>query len=266
MVSVIMGIYNCADTLSEALDSIVAQTYTDWEMILCDDGSVDDTYQIAEDYIRRHPQQRFKLLRHEKNMGLNRTLNDCLARAEGEFIARMDADDISLPARFEKELAAFTEEPELSVVSCPMFYFDEYGVWAREVCTESYPKTERLVYGTLHCHGPSMVRAEAYRAVGGYSEGKRFLRVEDRHLWLKIYATGRYGKNLSEPLYKMRDDRDAAHRRKFKYRLNGAYVSRLAIRTFHLPNWMYLYALRPILVGLLPPFLYNRLHRKKLGG
>lgn len=264
MISILMGIYNCADTLVEALDSIVAQTYTDWEMILCDDGSSDDTYQIAENYTRTHPHHRFKLLRHEKNMGLNQTLNDCLAQAEGEFIARMDADDISLPTRFEKELAAFVEEPELSVVSCPMIYFDENGDWGKGKAGAPYPEKERLVYGTIHCHAPCMVRAEAYRAVGGYSVEKRLLRVEDWHLWLKIYASGRYGKNLSEPLYKMRDDRNAASRRKFRYRLNEAYVSRLAVKTFELPKRRYLYSLRFILVGLLPPFLYNPLHRKKL--
>lgn len=264
MISILMGIYNCADTLVEALDSIVAQTYTDWEMILCDDGSADDTYQIAEEYIRTYPQHRFKLLRHEKNMGLNQTLNDCLAQAEGEFIARMDADDISLPHRFEKELAAFAEEPELSVVSCPMIYFDQNGEWGRGQSGAPYPDKARLVYGTIHCHAPCMVRAEAYRAVGGYSVEKRLLRVEDWHLWLKIYASGRYGKNLPEPLYKMRDDRSAANRRKFRYRRNEAYVSRLAVKTFGLPKRLYLFSLRFILVGLLPPFLYQRLHRKRL--
>lgn len=264
MISVIMGIYNCADTLVEALDSIVNQTYTDWELIMCDDGSVDNTYEIAHKYIQQHPKCRFKLLRHEKNAGLNQTLNDCLAAASGEYIGRMDADDISLPTRFEKEIAEFEKDPALSVVSCPMIYFDENGDWGVGRCDSTYPQKENLVYGTIHAHAPCLIRTEAIRAVNGYSVGKKILRVEDWHLWIKIYATGRYGLNLSEPLYKMRDDQNATKRRKFIYRLNEAYVSRLAVRTFNLSSTKYIYSLRPLLVGILPMPLYNYLHRKKI--
>lgn len=264
MISILMGIYNCESTLAEAIDSILAQTYKDWELIMCDDGSSDNTYQVAEQYIREHPGYRFKLLRHPVNKGLNITLNDCLREASGEYIGRMDADDISMPTRFEKELAEFEKDPSLSVVSCPMIYFDENGDWGAGRCGDPYPKKERLVFGTVHPHAPCLAKAEAFRAVNGYSVGKRLLRVEDWHLWIKIYASGRYGKNLSEPLYKMRDDRQAAGRRKFKYRLNEAYVSRLAVKTFGLPKRLYLYSLRFIIVGLLPSSLYNYLHRKKI--
>lgn len=264
MISIIMGIYNCSSTLVEALDSIVNQTYTDWELIMCDDGSSDRTYEIAREYIENHPAYRMKLLKHELNMGLNQTLNDCLKEATGEYIGRMDADDISLPIRFEKEIAEFEKDPNLSVVSCPMIYFDENGDWGVGKCSNTYPKKSNLVFGTIHAHAPCLVKAEALRAVNGYSVGKRLLRVEDWHLWIKIYASGRYGKNLSQPLYKMRDDQLASKRRKFKFRLNEAYVSRLAVKEFGLSKWKYLYSLRFIIVGLLPMPLYKYLHRKKL--
>lgn len=264
MISIIMGIYNCSSTLVEALDSIVNQTYTDWELIMCDDGSNDRTYEIAREYIENHPTYRMKLLKHELNMGLNQTLNDCLKEATGEYIGRMDADDISLPTRFEKEIAEFEKDPNLSVVSCPMIYFDENGDWGVGKCSNTYPEKNNLVFGTIHAHAPCLVKAEALRAVNGYSVGKRLLRVEDWHLWIKIYASGRYGKNLSQPLYKMRDDQLASKRRKFKFRLNEAYVSRLAVKEFGLSKWKYLYSLRFIIVGLLPMPLYKYLHRKKL--
>ena len=264
MISIIMGIYNCADTLTGALDSIANQTYTDWELIMCDDGSSDKTYKVAEKYIQGHPEYKIKLLRHKKNKGLNQTLNDCLKVASGEYIGRMDADDISLPTRFEKEIAEFKKDPNLSVVSCPMIYFDENGEWGVGKCDNNYPKKGDLVFGTVHAHAPCLIKREAIRAVKGYSVGKRLLRVEDWHLWIKIYASGRYGKNLEEPLYKMRDDQKATKRRKFRYRLNEAYMSRLAVSTFNLPKVMYLYSLRPIVVGMLPTALYNYLHKRKM--
>ena len=260
-----MGIYNCEATLAEAIDSILAQTYKDWELIMCDDGSTDQTFHVAEEYISNHPGYRFTLLRHSKNRGLNETLNDCLRVASGEYIGRMDADDISMPTRFEKELAEFEKDPALSVVSCPMIYFDEKGDWGVGKCSKPYPKEKDLVFGTVHPHAPCLVKTEAVQSVNGYSIGKRLLRVEDWHLWIKIYASGRYGKNLSEPLYKMRDDRQATRRRKLKYRFNEAYVSRLAVKAFKLPKRLYLYSLRFIIVGLLPTPLYHYLHRKKIG-
>lgn len=264
MISIIMGIYNCADTLTEALDSIANQTYKDWELIMCDDGSSDKTYELAKKYIQEHPEYKIKLLRHKKNKGLNQTLNDCLKVASGEYIGRMDADDISLPTRFEKEMAEFEKDPNLSVVSCPMIYFDENGEWGVGKCDNNYPKKGDLVFGTVHAHAPCLIKREAIKAVKGYSVGKRLLRVEDWHLWIKIYASGRYGKNLEEPLYKMRDDQKATKRRKFRYRLNEAYMSRLAVSTFSLPKVMYLYSLRPIVVGMLPTALYNYLHKRKM--
>ena len=262
-ISILMGIYNCAGTLPEAIDSILAQTYTDWELILCDDGSRDDTYAVAESYRKRFP-DKIILLKNQRNMGLNYTLNHCLEHAAGNYIARMDGDDISLPQRFELELAALEAEPDLAVVSCPMIYFDENGEFGCGSTNCEYPAKDMLVHGPVHCHAPCMIRAEVMRQVGGYSVDKKLLRVEDWHLWLKIYADGGQGKNLSEPLYKMRDDRIAAGRRKFRYRLNEAYMSALAVNTLKLPKWKYVFVLRPILVGLLPGPVYRYLHRKKM--
>lgn len=262
-ISIIMGIYNCAETLGEAIDSLLAQTYSDWELILCDDGSADDTHAVAKGYQEKYP-EKIVLLRNEQNMGLNHTLNRCLERATGTYIARMDGDDISLPERFETEVSFLESHPEYAIVSCPMIYFDENGDWGTGQCISEEPTPEMLVHGTIHCHAPCMVRTEAMRSVGGYTADKKLLRVEDWHLWMKLYAAGYRGRNLTQALYKMRDDQAAVHRRKFRYRLNEAYVSLLAVQTFQLPVWKVVYALRPIAVGLLPMPIYQMLHRKRM--
>jgi glycosyltransferase EpsE len=197
-------------------------------------------------------------------MGLNQTLNDCLDKARGTFIARMDGDDISLPQRFERQLKEFEADPKLAVVSCPMIYFDEGGDWYTGVVRNEYPTIDKLAAGTIHCHGPCMVRTDVMRAVGGYTVDNQLLRVEDWNLWMKIYAKGYYGKNIPDVLYKMRDDRNAKKRRTLKNRLNEAHMTILVVKTFDLPIYMYGYMLRPIIVGLLPAPIYELFHKRKL--
>lgn len=263
-ISVIMGIYNCETTLAEAIDSILNQTYTNWQLIMCDDGSIDGTLKVALEYQEKHP-DKIKVIRNEKNSGLNKTLNHCLKYADGDYIARMDGDDISLPTRFEKEAKFLDEDPEYAIVSAPMIYFDENGDWGRGTSVE-YPDKFTFVAGTPFCHAPCMVRAEAYKAAKGYSEDGKTLRAEDYDLWFRLYSMGYRGYNIQEPLYKMRDDENAYHRRKFKYALNEAYVRRKGYKLLGLPIKYKLYSIRPIIVALLPKPIYKRLHQKKKEG
>lgn len=260
-ITVLMGIYNCAPTLAEALDSLLAQTYQRYKVVMCDDGSKDNTVEVAQEYVDKYP-DKFMLIKNERNMGLNYTLNHCLEYADTEYCARMDGDDVSLPGRFEKEITFLDSHPEYAIVSTPMIYFDEQGEFRRG--RGGYePRKEICALRTPFCHAPCMVRTEAYKSVDGYSVDPKLLRVEDYHLWVKMFAKGYRGYMLAEQLYAMRDDREAKRRRNFKGKLHVMNVQRYAIRTLKLPRWKYVYCLRPIIVGLLPGFIYNYLHRRK---
>lgn len=261
-ISVIMGIYNCAPTLVEALDSLYAQTYQNFKIILCDDGSTDTTYQIAAEYAKEH--DNIVLIKNDQNKGLNYTLNHCLEYADTEYVARMDGDDISLPTRFEKEIAFLDSHPEYAIVSCPMIHFDENGDYKIGKPRSRFPQKEDFVPATPFCHAPCMVRTVAYNKVRGYSVSKRLLRVEDYHLWFKMYAAGYKGHNLSEPLYKMRDDRNAMNRRTFSNRLNETYVKHIGYKMLQMPFYYQIFALKPLLIWLLPKPIYNYLHRKNV--
>ena len=127
-ISVIMGIYNCENTLSEAIESILDQTYTNWELIMCDDGSSDRTMEIANEYLSKYPDE-IVLMKNKKNRGLNYTLNKCLKKTKGDYIARMDGDDICSPDRFQKEVAVLNNNDDIYIVSSDMAFFDEKGVW-----------------------------------------------------------------------------------------------------------------------------------------
>lgn len=257
-VSIIMGVYNCADTLQSALDSLFNQTFQDFEIIICDDGSRDTSYQIAIQNQLEHPN--IVLLQNEENLGLNTTLNRCLASAKGRYIARMDGDDISLPTRLEIEYDFLESHPEYDIVCTSQYHFDDNGIF-RQSYRSGEPSRIDFVKGTPFAHTSCMVRKEAYDAVNGYTVSDRLLRVEDYHLWLKMFVKGFRGYRLSRPLYMIRDDEKALSRRTFMNRKNEAYVKCLVCRELKLPFYYHIYCLRPFLVWMLPKRFYLFLHR-----
>lgn len=248
-VSIVMGIYNCAPTLKEAVQSIQAQTYANWELIMCDDGSSDNTYEIACDLAKTD--SRIMVLKNSQNMGLNYTLNKCLEYATGEYIARMDGDDISVPERFEKQVALLESQDEYDIVSSSIIMFDEDGEWGRTQAKE-YPTAEDVVLYSPICHAAVMMRKECMDTVHGYTVDPRLLRVEDVNLWIKLYAAGYRCCNIKEPLYKVRNDKNAFQRRKYKYRIYSTRVRLQGCKLLHLGWACYIKSFRPILIGLIP--------------
>ena len=263
-----MGIYNCAATLDEAIQSIIEQTYQNWEFIICDDGSSDSSFEIAKKYQARCP-EKFILLQNEHNMGLNYTLNHCLQAVAGDYVARMDGDDLSVPDRFEKQVAFLNAHPEYAIVSSPMILFDESGEWGQTSVIEK-PEIKDFVFHTpFFCHAACMVRREAYEAVEGYTVDPKLLRFEDCNLWFKMYGKGYRGYNLSQPLYKMRDDRNAVSRRKFLTRMRGVYVKYTGFKIVHMPVKYYgsllLEFAKCLIIGVCPVSVYTFMHKKKQG-
>lgn len=211
-ITVIMGIYNCASTLEEALDSLLAQTYQGFKVVMCDDGSKDNTAEVAQQYVDKYP-GKFILIRNEQNLKLAATLNRCLEYVDTEYTARMDGDDISLPERFQKEIGFLDSHREYALVSCPMIYFDNRGDYKKGISNPT-PTKKDFKYGTPFCHAPVMMRTDILKSIGGYTAERWVERAEDYYLWSKFYVAGHKGYNLQEPLYKMRNDKNAFNRRK----------------------------------------------------
>lgn len=261
-ISVLMGVYNCQHSLQEALASLMDQSCQDFEVVVCDDGSRDGSFAILQAFSKVYP-KRVQLLQNSQNMGLNHSLNRCLSAARGQYLARMDGDDLSLPSRFEEQAAFLDQHPDIAFVSSGMQLFDEQGIWGT-TRPKPLPEKEDLMTTGTFAHGPVMMRQEALRAVGGYSESKQLLRVEDFHLWYKLYKAGYRGANLQKPLYQARDDRDAQGRRTWQNRINEARVRYMIFRDFKYPLSRLPQVIRPLLVGLLPGQIYRRLHRGRL--
>lgn len=259
-ISILMAIYNCADTLEEAIDSLYAQTYNNFKLILCDDASTDNTYEIAQRYAKKH--DNILLIQNQKNMKLAYSLNRCLAHADTEYVARMDGDDISLPTRFEKQIKFLDEHPEFAVVSCPMIYFDETGDWGFGKSVEK-PTIEIFKKTLPHPHAPSMTRTAVMKEVDGYTVNKRLVRGQDYYLWYKIYKAGYRGYNLQEYLYKMRDDKDAMVRRTFSVRWNGFIIKRQVMKDLGISNPT-LNALPNLIKAFIPNFIMKPLRKYRM--
>lgn len=258
-ISVLMGIYNCETTLEQAVNAIKNQTYTNWELIMCDDGSTDGTLNLAKKLEKTD--RRIIVINNEKNSGLNKTLNRCLSIASGEYIARMDGDDDCLPERFERQIEFLENHQKFSIVSSPMILFDEEGEWGQTKAIEE-PTARDVVCGSPICHAPVMMRKECLDKVHGYTEDKKMLRVEDVNLWIKLYAAGYRCYNLQTPYYRMRNDKSALNRRKYKYRINSTYVRLLGCRCLGLGMGCYIKAFSPMVLGLVPARVRSYIRRR----
>lgn len=259
-ISVLMGIFNCADTLGEAIDSLLNQTYKNFKLILCDDASTDDTYLVAKSYADRY--DNIILIQNKTNLKLAATLNHCLQYADTEYIARMDGDDISLPSRFEKQLNFLDQHPEFALVSSAMIHFDETGDWG-EGSPNKYPNINDFKTTVPFAHAPCMIRSKVMKEVKGYTISNYLIRGQDYYLWYKIYKAGYKGYNIQEPLYKMRDDRDAIARRKIKNRFKGAVIRYRVLKGLGASNPLY-FASLGAMKAFVPTFLMRYIRKKKM--
>lgn len=258
MISVLMGVYNCEKTVVRAIESILNQTVSDWELIICDDGSTDNTYQE----VMSVKDDRIKVLRNKKNHGLAYTLNRCFAASQGEYLARMDGDDTCAPDRFEKELSVLKVGMH-SVVSSGMYLCDEKGKKYGKLRNPQTPTAMEVVVGNPIFHAPCMMTRECFEAVGGYNESRKVERVEDVDLWIRLYAKKYRAFNVQEYLYNMTNGNEAVARRKYKYRVNSTRVRLRGCKVFHLPAKCYLMSFKPMLKGIVPSRVRKMLKKVK---
>lgn len=230
LVSVIMSVYNGEPFLHKSIDSILDQTFTNFELIIIDDASTDCTPAILDNC----NDTRMVRLTNSQNVGLTRSLNRGLAIAKGDFIARHDADDISYPDRFQHQVAMMLEQPSLAVVGTSYHYIDRHGKILRTVILEAEDSKIRklLPHQNLFCHGSVMLRRDVLEKVGGYHEG--FPVTQDYDLWLRLSEHCQLA-NLASPLYQFRFDGETISRKKANLQLAYDRLAReLAIqrRTF----------------------------------
>lgn len=198
LVSVLMPAYNASRYVAEAVDSILAQTFADFEFLIVDDGSTDDTPQILKDYAARDGRIRVFT---QPNGGVGAALNRGLSEARGEFIARMDADDVSLPHRLQREIDFLRGRPDCVLVGSRVLLIDADGEPLFEMpgIPLEHEQIDRLLMRAdwAIVHPSTVMRREAVLRVGGYRAD--LVPVEDHDLFLRLAEIGRLA-NLPDVL------------------------------------------------------------------
>jgi len=200
-ISVLLAVYNGQRYLRDAVDSILTQTFTDFELIVIDDGSTDRTLPILQEYAKKDGRVR---LVTRANKGLTPTLNESIGLACGEFLARMDADDIAMPDRFQKQIDYLRANEDCVLVGSRVLLIDPDGLPIRPWCGELSHKEiddAHLNRGWPVVHPAVMMRTDAVRRIGNYREC--YDTLEDLDLFLRLAEVGKLA-NLPDVLLKYR--------------------------------------------------------------
>ncbi|MCK9602789.1 MAG: glycosyltransferase [Candidatus Omnitrophica bacterium] len=198
--SVIMSAYDSQKTVAQAIESILAQTFGDFEFIIIDDGSKDNTADIIKDYQTRD--KRIAFLRQE-NLGLTKSLNIGIRSAKGEYVARQDADDISLPERFKYQVELLDKNREIGFTGCSCEIIDDEGKFFDFVCIYNRPEKimRNLRHNNIFCHGSMMFRRSLLERVSGYREFFKY--SQDYDLYLRLIELSLPG-SVNKILYRER--------------------------------------------------------------
>lgn len=189
-VTVLMSTYNAEKYIAETIESILNQTYKDFELLISEDGSTDNTLNIIKQYSEKDA--RIKIFAHE-NMGIALSFNQAIKLIENEWIVRMDADDIMMPNRMERQVAFIQENPDIAVASSFVYNIDENG---KIIAKYESPLTNREIVAdrvkrnhAIGFHHPAVImRKSVVQEVGGYRQ--EFFPTEDLDLWNRIAERG----------------------------------------------------------------------------
>ena len=262
VVSIIMGVYNCKNKslLKQSVESIILQSYKDWEFIICNDGSTDDTLIFLKKL--EQLDSRIRIISYEKNQGLNYSLNKCLEYARGKYIARQDDDDYSYPNRLEEEVKILENYNEFSIVGTMADIYDDTGIWG-EYDVEEKPTKKSFLWNSPFIHPSVVMRKSALEKVGGYRIAKETRRCEDYDLFMRMYVKGMKGYNIQKKLYKYRIVNGNKKYRPMEDRINEARVRYKGFCKLGLMPLGFVYVLKPLIIGLIPQFIYKKIREKQ---
>lgn len=248
--SVLMSVHNGEKYVREAIESILAQTYRDFEFVIVDDGSTDETNHILNTLAEKD--SRVVVIKNKTNIRLTASLNKALRQAQGILIARMDADDVALPDRFRKQVAFLNAHPDIGVVGTAFEWIDEHGsvIEKRDVLTSHTDIHRALIRTNPFLHGSVMMRKELLDQVHSYNE--TYKKAQDYDLWLRLSSICRFA-NLPDVLMQKRMTRQMISFKNERTQIRFAVRARYeALKRDDYPLWCAIYLLKPFLATLFP--------------
>lgn len=245
-----MSVYNGARYLNEAIDSVLSQSFRDFEFLIVDDCSNDNSSQILHEYAQRDI--RVRIITNEFNLGLTKNLNKMIKEAKGEYLARFDCDDISLPDRFKEQVAYLDSHPKCALISLWADVIDGQGRYLRTI---KYPTTNEELQKVLIRYNPFfhpgvMMRKSAAVDVGLYDENWRF--AQDYEFFFRIAKKYELG-NVPMILLKYRETGGSITGSKNKQQLTLVLkAQKKAIREGQYSKWSYIHLIRSYVSRMLP--------------
>jgi glycosyltransferase EpsE len=254
-----MSVYNAEKYLKEAVESILNQSYKDFEFIIVNDCSKDNSWTILKEFEKEH--KSIRLINNAKNLGLTKNLNRALAISKGEYIARMDADDISELNRFERQIEFFEKHKRVDIIGTFSKDINEHG---EIIGTRTTPITHKDIIKILPklspiSHPTVMFRKKSLGKLGFYNV--KYRTSQDYDMWFRAAGAGLEFYNIPEFLLKYRMDDDYVGRKTFKFRWNDFKLRLEGYKYINLPFYKYTYALIPLVLGIIPQSVYTLLKK-----
>jgi len=206
-ISVVLPCFNGEKFIEASIASIQQQSYNDLEIIVIDDGSTDNSFRICNRLADKDP--RIRLIKNDRNQGLIFTLNKGISLAKGDFIARMDADDLSHPKRLETQLHYLKQHPEIDILGTDLTVIDQYNNKVKNVSKICYSTTAinfSSYFAQPLVHGSILARTEVLKK---HNYSTDYLHCEDYELWLRLMSKGYRMANLDVKLYQYRINSDS---------------------------------------------------------
>jgi len=258
-VSVIMGVYNEVDTVLESIECLLNQSFSDLEIIICDDGSTDGTAESINNMAKQYSNITF--LQNEQNMGIAYSLNRCIDIVQGEYLARMDADDMCHKDRFKKQVEFLDNHLEYDLVGSQYIMYENGNrLYSHK---KTVPDDSVLPIDVPFAHPTIMIRKVSMDKLGRYNDSNRTRYCEDLELWYRFFYLNLKGYNLSEYLY-FKNQRYYHHPKiKLRYGLDLFVVNVLGLNLIKANWYRYFFALKSLITVMVPDVIKQLYHKVK---
>jgi glycosyltransferase involved in cell wall biosynthesis len=256
--TILMAVYNDERFVTQALESIQKQLNDDMELLVIDDDSSDKSLEILQDIEKKD--SRVRLIKNDQNKGLGYCLYIGTKMARGKYIIRMDADDICLPNRIDKQISFLEDNPNIDIVGGAAIEIDEQNQEGQtRQMPEQHDKIAKAIWACPIIHPTVAFRRDKILLAGNYNPQIR--RRQDYELWFRCLKAGLRFANLAEPLIYYRFSQNSHSKQRLKHTIEQVKMGWQGCWMMKLPLWQYFAVIVPLVRAILPPPLSHWLYR-----